>query len=67
MAAEHEYRLASGELVRWAFDRVISIQKTQANLESGTEVFTRYLRTAEADSLRIPFDEDSIDFDFPPN
>jgi len=49
---EHEYISATGEPVQWRFraiERVFAIDESA--LESGTEVFSRFLRAGEAASL----------------
>jgi hypothetical protein len=58
---EHEYTSATGELVRWRFhgtERVYSIDSPV--LESGVEVFSRFLRPGEVASLRTPFADDPV-------
>jgi hypothetical protein len=49
---EHAYRNANGEMVEWKFVRVQSVFEIEADeLVSGMEVFSRYLKPAEAESL----------------
>lgn len=56
-AEEHEYRNKENQLVRWRFERVERIYQIEADaLDDGTEVFSRFLRDAEAKSLLTPFD-----------
>ena len=53
---EHSYPIESGEELRWIFDRVERIYTIDAEaLESGTELFSRYLRASEVESLLTPF------------
>jgi hypothetical protein len=52
------YKNNKGELISWKFvtvERVYPID--QDNLTSGTEVFSRFLRSSEAQSLMTPFAE----------
>lgn len=57
---EHEYEVAepSRHLVKWKFvrvERVCSID--EEDLGSGTELFSRFLRSSEVASLLTPFGE----------
>jgi hypothetical protein len=55
---EHEYISATGDRVRWVFRHVESVfQLFDEQLKSGTEVYSRYLRTDEVTSLLKPFDD----------
>jgi Domain of unknown function (DUF4288) len=55
-AEEHEYVSATGDLVKWTFQRVDSVYEIlDGTLEHGTEVFSRFLRASEAESLLTPF------------
>src|SRR5579864_6884314 len=57
---EHEYTSATGELVQWRYrglERIYAIDSTL--LESGTEVFSRFLHASEVASLRRPCREDA--------
>jgi hypothetical protein len=57
-AEEHEYISATGDLVRWHFRRVERVHAINAEtLDSGTEVFSRFLRPEEVESLLTPFEE----------
>ncbi len=56
---EHSYEVDSGATVTWTFvsiERVFQIDSR--DLTSGTEVFSRFLRSSEAESLLRPFDDD---------
>src|SRR5207249_9739854 len=57
-AGDHEYVSAAGILIRWTFRQVESVCEIDAEtLESGTEVFSRFLRTQEVDSMLTPFSD----------
>jgi hypothetical protein len=55
-AQEHEYANMEGQLIRWVFkkvERVCSIETTA--LADGTELFSRFLKDSEVQSLFVPF------------
>jgi hypothetical protein len=55
---EHSYRVESGVELRWLFDQVESNHAIDSDsLESGTELFSRYLRASEVASLLTPFED----------
>jgi hypothetical protein len=55
---EHEYVSASGDLVKWTFQGVESIHEIlDDTLENGTEIFSRFLRAREVESLLTPLKE----------
>jgi len=54
-AEEHEYATENGRL-RWEFVRLERVTEIEGALESGTELFWRFVRQTEADSLLDPFD-----------
>jgi uncharacterized protein DUF4288 len=57
-AEEHDYQAADGGHVRWTFVQVERVYSVPSDsLESGTEVFSRFLRTAEVRSLLTPFED----------
>jgi hypothetical protein len=53
-AREHEYVSATGDLVRWTFERIESLSEIDS-LEHGSELFSRFLSQSEVDSLSTPF------------
>lgn len=59
---EHEYLVASDindqdGMIRWSFIQIERICKIESdNLVNGQEIFTRYLRNSEVESILIPFD-----------
>jgi hypothetical protein len=54
---ESEYVAASGHDVRWSFERVERVCEIEDDtLATGTELFSRFMRAAEARSLLTPFD-----------
>ena len=57
---EHEYVVASPSphVLRWEFRRLGKVYRIDAEvLRDGTEVFSRFLRGAEAAALWEPFDD----------
>src|SRR5207302_1849043 len=55
---EHEYVAATGDLVRWVFEQIASISPLLADtLGNGTEVFSRFLSSAQVESLWTPFED----------
>jgi hypothetical protein len=55
-AGEHEYLSATGDLVRWTFQAVESMYEIlDASPGHGTEVFSRFLRSREVESILTPF------------
>jgi hypothetical protein len=57
-AEEHEYLAATGDLVRWTFQQIESISALDSDtLENVTEVFSRFLSSAEVESLLTPFQD----------
>ena len=57
-AEEHEYTSATGDRIQCRFRRVDSVHTIDAALETGTEVFSRFLRANEVASLRTPFKQE---------
>jgi hypothetical protein len=57
---EHDYRVSkpSRHTVRWTFREVARICEIEGQLGSGTEVFARFLKPSEVESLRTAFDDE---------
>jgi len=54
-AEEHEYVSATGDLVRWTFQTVETLYEILDGPPGhGTEVFSRFLRSREVESLLTP-------------
>jgi hypothetical protein len=52
----HEYRNQEGDLVRWTFRQVERVYPIDSpSLQNGTELFCRFLRNSEVQSLLVPF------------
>jgi hypothetical protein len=63
-AREHSYLVSSPEphVLRWVFERVeLVFAIDEPTLASGVEVFGRFLRQSEVESLLTPFEEDRGD------
>lgn len=59
--AEHQYHVskAQNDVVRWTFVKVQKVYPIEEErLRSGTELFSRFLRQAEVESLLTPFSDD---------
>jgi len=57
---EHEYYVSKAEndLLRWTFVEVQKLYPVEdATLRSGTELFSRFLRQSEVESLLTPFED----------
>jgi hypothetical protein len=55
---ELSYTVDGGAELRWLFDRVARVYTIESeHLQSGTELFSRYLRASEVESLLTPFEE----------
>ncbi len=53
-----EFENIQGEQVRWTFERVLAVFEVGNEApRAGTEVFSRFLRKREAESLATPFPE----------
>jgi hypothetical protein len=56
--SEHEFETASGEMLSWKFaavERTLLIAEELAELRDGFQLFWRFLRKSEAESLFTPF------------
>jgi Domain of unknown function (DUF4288) len=57
---ELEYVSATGDQVRWTFETIESVcEILDDTITSGTEVFSRFLRNEEVDSILTPFPDDA--------
>jgi hypothetical protein len=59
----HEYHAGRGtpHLVEWSFSQVERVCALDVEkIETGTEVFSRFLRQSEVDSLLTPFPEENM-------
>ncbi len=56
---EHEYESVSGAHIRWTFRSICEVYEIQEQkiLRTGAEVFSRFLRHSEVQSLMTPFHE----------
>lgn len=56
---ETEYAVAGGDSVRWTFARVERLHEIDDDpLVNGTELFSRFLRESEVESLSRPFEDE---------
>ena len=57
-ANEHEYVSKDGQTVRWVFRKVERICPVETlHLQDGTELFSRFLKGSEVQSLSVPFED----------
>lgn len=52
---EHGYVSAEGDTIHWRFQQVLSVCEIGNDLDSGKELFSRYLRDSTVQSLLTPF------------
>jgi hypothetical protein len=56
--SEHQYTSATGDTICWTFHQVErAYQLEEDTFRTGTELFSRFLRTSEVESLLTPFDD----------
>jgi hypothetical protein len=55
---EHEYISATGDLVQWVFRQIESLTQLSGDIEHGTEIYSRFLRTSDVERLLTPFEND---------
>ncbi len=56
---EHQYKTIDGAILYWLFEKVERIQTIEdMRLKNGVELFSRFLRPEEAESLLTPFDDE---------
>ncbi|MCC7423334.1 MAG: DUF4288 domain-containing protein [Planctomycetaceae bacterium] len=56
-AAETEYISATEETIRWALERIGCVSEIGPTISTGTEVFSRFLRSSEVESLLKKFED----------
>jgi hypothetical protein len=57
-ADQHQYTSATGDLIDWQFRQVERVYAIEGiALESGTELFSRFLKPSEVESLLTSFHE----------
>ncbi len=58
---EHRYTSVSSDDISVRFERVLSVYLIlQEELTAGVELFSRFLRKSEAESLQVPFTDNNI-------
>ena len=58
LAAEHSYTVEGGDIVSWVFDRIERVYSIEAeSLDCGSEIFSRFLRNSEVQSMLTPFED----------
>lgn len=54
---QHGYPVLDGDRVEWIFDSVLGVAEIEAaSIETGVEVFSRFLNADKAEMLRQPID-----------
>lgn len=56
VANECEFTVSGSVKVAWKFHQVESVCLIEDNIEDGVELFSRFLRQSEAESILTPFE-----------
>lgn len=56
-AAETEYISATDETIRWTLERIECVSQIGGAISTGAEVFSRFLRSSEVESLLTKFED----------
>lgn len=57
---EHSYEVESGASLKWTFVSIERVFKIDDNIADRAEVFSRFLRSSEAESILKPFDDEGL-------
>ncbi|GAK50179.1 hypothetical protein U14_01406 [Candidatus Moduliflexus flocculans] len=58
LSEECEYRSINGDILKWQFDDILSVYEIESDeFHTGLEIFSRFLRPSEVNSLKVPFDD----------
>lgn len=55
---ESEFTVSGGAKVKWNFHQIERVFSIDDNLQDGAELFSRFLRNDEAESILTPFDDE---------